>query len=52
MAILTAQNATKRFGGLVALDELDLEVKEHTIHSIIGANGAGPDGEPAASLNG
>jgi branched-chain amino acid transport system ATP-binding protein len=41
MAILTARNATKRFGGLVALDELDLEVKEHAIHSIIGPNGAG-----------
>jgi branched-chain amino acid transport system ATP-binding protein len=41
MAILTAKNTTKRFGGLVALDELDLEVKEHAIHSIIGPNGAG-----------
>jgi branched-chain amino acid transport system ATP-binding protein len=41
MAILTARNATKRFGGLVALDELDLEVQEHAIHSIIGPNGAG-----------
>jgi branched-chain amino acid transport system ATP-binding protein len=41
MAILTARNATKRFGGLVALDDLDLEVKEHAIHSIIGPNGAG-----------
>ena len=41
MAILTARKATKRFGGLVALDELDLEVKEYAIHSIIGPNGAG-----------
>jgi branched-chain amino acid transport system ATP-binding protein len=41
MAILTARNATKRFGGLVALDELDLEVKDHAIHGIIGPNGAG-----------
>jgi len=41
MAILTARNATKRFGGLVALGELDLEVKEHAIHSIIGPNGSG-----------
>jgi branched-chain amino acid transport system ATP-binding protein len=41
MTILTARNATKRFGGLVALDELDLEVQEHAIHSIIGPNGAG-----------
>jgi branched-chain amino acid transport system ATP-binding protein len=41
MAILQARKATKRFGGLVALDELDIEVKEQSIHSIIGPNGAG-----------
>ncbi len=41
MAILTAHKMTKRFGGLVAVGELDLEVREHSIHSIIGPNGAG-----------
>jgi len=41
MAILTARKTTKRFGGLVAVDELDVEIKEKTIHSIIGPNGAG-----------
>lgn len=41
MAILTARKVTKRFGGLVAVGKLDLEVKEHSIHSIIGPNGAG-----------
>ena len=41
MAILTARKATKRFGGLIALGALDLEVREHTIHSVIGPNGAG-----------
>ncbi len=41
MAILTAHKATKRFGGLLAVDELDLEVQENSIHSIIGPNGAG-----------
>ena len=30
-----------RFGGLVAVSELDLEVRERAIHSIIGPNGAG-----------
>ncbi len=32
---------TKRFGGLVAVDELDLDVRENSIHSVIGPNGAG-----------
>lgn len=41
MAILTAHKATKRFGGLIAVDELDVEIKEKSIHSIIGPNGAG-----------
>jgi branched-chain amino acid transport system ATP-binding protein len=41
MGILTAHRSTKRFGGLVAVDELDIEVKEQSIHSIIGPNGAG-----------
>jgi branched-chain amino acid transport system ATP-binding protein len=41
MAILVAKKVTKRFGGLVAVREVDLEVKEHGIQSIIGPNGAG-----------
>lgn len=41
MAILTAHKVTKRFGGLVAVNRLDLEVREHAIQSIIGPNGAG-----------
>jgi branched-chain amino acid transport system ATP-binding protein len=41
MALLTARKTTKRFGGLVAVDELDLEIQENSIHSIIGPNGAG-----------
>jgi branched-chain amino acid transport system ATP-binding protein len=32
---------TKRFGGLVALSRLDLDVEVRSIHSIIGPNGAG-----------
>jgi branched-chain amino acid transport system ATP-binding protein len=41
MAILSARRATKRFGGLVAVQDLDIEVRERSIHSIIGPNGAG-----------
>jgi len=41
MAVLTANKVTKRFGGLDALQRLDLEVKEQAIQSIIGPNGAG-----------
>lgn len=40
-AILIANKVTKRFGGLVAVRDVDLEVKEHAIQSIIGPNGAG-----------
>lgn len=40
-AILTANNMTKRFGGLVAVDSLNVEIEENSIHSIIGPNGAG-----------
>jgi branched-chain amino acid transport system ATP-binding protein len=41
MAVLTAEKVTKRFGGLDALQKIDLEVKEHAIQSMIGPNGAG-----------
>ncbi len=41
MQILKTRNLTKEFGGLVAIDRLDLDVKEHSIHSVIGPNGAG-----------
>jgi branched-chain amino acid transport system ATP-binding protein len=40
-AILAADRLTMRFGGLVALSGLNLNVQERTIHSIIGPNGAG-----------
>ncbi|MEW6716215.1 MAG: ABC transporter ATP-binding protein [Chloroflexota bacterium] len=41
MSILTAKHVTKRFGGLEALQNVELEVKENAIQSIIGPNGAG-----------
>ncbi|HLF75074.1 MAG TPA: ABC transporter ATP-binding protein [Anaerolineales bacterium] len=40
-SILKIQKVTKVFGGLVAVNNLDLELAEHSIHSVIGPNGAG-----------
>ena len=40
-AILEARALTKRFGGLLAVDGVDLRVKCNTVHSLIGSNGAG-----------
>ncbi|HKK34721.1 MAG TPA: ABC transporter ATP-binding protein [Paracoccaceae bacterium] len=39
--ILEVQNVNKRFGGLKALDDVNLKVEEGSIHAIIGPNGAG-----------
>lgn len=41
MAILIARNVTKRFGGLQALNKINIEIEKESIHSIIGPNGAG-----------
>jgi branched-chain amino acid transport system ATP-binding protein len=41
MGILQAVQVTKRFGGLTAVNLVDLDVPEHGIASIIGPNGAG-----------
>jgi branched-chain amino acid transport system ATP-binding protein len=41
MSTLKVQKLVKRFGGLVAIGDLDLDVKEKAIHSVIGPNGAG-----------
>jgi len=41
MKLLECRKVTKRFGGLVALQDLDLEVRKESIHSVIGPNGAG-----------
>ncbi len=39
--LLRAESLTCRFGGLVAIDNLDLEIKAGTIHALIGPNGSG-----------
>ena len=40
-ALLRAENTTKEFGGLVAVNGVSLEVPRHAIVSLIGPNGAG-----------
>jgi branched-chain amino acid transport system ATP-binding protein len=39
--IITARGVTRRFGGLVALDNIDLDVPEGIVQAIIGPNGSG-----------
>ncbi len=39
--VLHARNVTRRFGGLVAVNEVDLEIPRGAIISLIGPNGAG-----------
>jgi branched-chain amino acid transport system ATP-binding protein len=41
MPILTVKQVSKRFGGLQALDNVNLEIEAGTVHAIIGPNGAG-----------
>ena len=41
MGILEVKNVGKRFGGLQALSEVNLSVRENSVHAIIGPNGAG-----------
>lgn len=40
-AILRAERLTKRFGALAALDGLDFELEDGSIHALIGPNGSG-----------
>jgi branched-chain amino acid transport system ATP-binding protein len=40
-AILQAVNVTKQFGGLVAVNNVSIDIPQHSIVSIIGPNGAG-----------
>ena len=39
--ILRCEHVTKRFGGLVAVDDISFELKKNTISGLIGPNGAG-----------
>jgi branched-chain amino acid transport system ATP-binding protein len=39
--VLQLKNVSKRFGGVVAVDRLDLDVAAGEVHALIGPNGAG-----------
>ena len=41
LAILNVSNLSKTFGGVVATDHLNLEIKHGELHAVIGPNGAG-----------
>ena len=41
MSLLAVENVTRRFGGIVALDDVTLAVDEETVAGLIGPNGAG-----------
>src|SRR5690606_2671987 len=41
MALLETRNLTRRFGGLLAVNDLSFTVEASTIHGLIGPNGAG-----------
>jgi branched-chain amino acid transport system ATP-binding protein len=41
MALLSLEHASLRFGGIVALDDVSLDVEEGTVTGLIGPNGAG-----------
>ncbi|GIX14394.1 MAG: ABC transporter ATP-binding protein [Paracoccaceae bacterium] len=41
MSLLTVRNLSKNFGGLKALDNVNLTVEQGSVHAIIGPNGAG-----------
>jgi branched-chain amino acid transport system ATP-binding protein len=41
VALLALEHARLRFGGIVALDDVSLEVEDHSIVGLIGPNGAG-----------
>ncbi len=39
--VISVRHATKRFGGLVAVDAMEFDVQEHQVMGLIGPNGSG-----------
>jgi ABC-type sugar transport system ATPase subunit len=40
-AYVEVRGVSKRFGGVVALDGIELEIEHRSIHALVGENGAG-----------
>src|SRR6266700_8176811 len=40
-AVLAARNLTRCFGGVVAVDDVSLDIRHGELHAVIGPNGAG-----------
>lgn len=41
MTFLTVENATKRFGGVTALNQVNFDINEGEVHGLVGENGCG-----------
>src|SRR5689334_8655108 len=41
MSLISVRHLSKRYGGVVALADMNLEVEPGTIHAVVGENGAG-----------
>ena len=39
--LLSAKNITRRFGGLVAINNVSVDLNQGAVHAVIGTNGAG-----------
>ncbi|MEA2744176.1 MAG: branched-chain amino acid transport system ATP-binding protein, partial [Acetobacteraceae bacterium] len=39
--MMRAENLTRRFGGLLAVNQVSLSLEQGTLHAVIGPNGAG-----------
>ena len=40
-SVLEARRLTKRFGGIIAAEDLDIDLRKGTITALVGPNGAG-----------
>lgn len=41
MSVIKISKLTKKYKDIIALDNINMEVEEHTLHGLLGVNGAG-----------